>query len=237
MHLKTLAALCLLLCARPAAAQHPVYALPGQGADARSFQRLVLPPGYELRPIELPVPGCKEPMASYARRVAAEIDTTQPFSLLGVSMGGMAAVEISRFLHPEHLILIASIKHRDEMPPRYRFLRAVPLHRLFGGQALSFLGNRVRNLYEPEGRPYDSLYTAMLRDKPRKFLPRAIGCIAGWESDSYPPGLIHIHGTRDRTLPYRHVRGAIPIERGSHLLIMTRAEEISAILADRLPPR
>ena len=64
-----------------------VYLLPGTGSDARLFDLLSLPSGYQAKHILYPIPEKNATMSGYARVVAQQIDTTQPFVLVGVSIG------------------------------------------------------------------------------------------------------------------------------------------------------
>ena len=66
-----------------------VYCLPGQGSDRRIFDSLVFDHRYDIRFIEYGTPPADASMASFARDLAARIDTTKEFILLGVSLGGM----------------------------------------------------------------------------------------------------------------------------------------------------
>jgi len=50
-----------------------------------------------------------------------------------------------------------------------------------------------------------------------------------------PQPLWHIHGTRDIVFPICLTRPSHTIRRGDHLVIMTRAEEVNAILREVLP--
>ncbi|MDX1906550.1 MAG: alpha/beta hydrolase family protein [Bacteroidia bacterium] len=212
-----------------------LYMIPGFGADARSFQYLALPPGTEPIYIEyLPIMR-HETMEAYAHRLATQIDTTQPFSLLGVSMGGMLAIEISQFLHPEQVIIVASAKTEDEVAFRYHLMRYLPLHKIIGDRITRTLSPIGRRLFEPEGQPWEPLYRQMIRDKPRHFLTRSVHMISRWKNDTFPAGLIHIHGKIDHTLPFRNIRNPdYVIAHGGHMMIISCAGEISQILASVL---
>ena len=41
---------------------------------------------------------------------------------------------------------------------------------------------------------------------------------------------IHIHGTNDHTLPFKHIKPNYIIKGGSHMMTLTRGEEMSALL-------
>ena len=215
-------------------ASHKVYLIPGQGADYRSFQFLELDDCYETEVLEHPLPFHKERMESLARRTASSIDTTQPYSLVGVSLGGMLAMEMSKFLEPEHIIIVASIKGRHEMPWRYKMLGVLPLYKLFGGNFYNYAANVVRPWFEYDSGRVDDISRLMLADKHPKYLRRAIHCIMTWDNTTVPDNLTHIHGDKDNTLPYKHIEDAICIPGGTHMMIMTSAKEVSAIINDTL---
>ncbi|GAB4430280.1 MAG: hypothetical protein OHK0039_48960 [Bacteroidia bacterium] len=110
-----------------------LYLIPGTGADGRCFGRLDIDSAYEVVVLEhlVLLPG--ERLDGYARRMAeGRIDTTRDFSLLGVSLGGMVAVEIAKTCPPHQLFLVASAKGKNELPFRYRMFRHLPLYKLFG---------------------------------------------------------------------------------------------------------
>ena len=69
-----------------------------------------------------------ETLAQYAQRIVQRITAPRPM-LVGLSFGGMVAVEIAKILPVEKVILISSAKTRDELPPSYRFLGKLHLHK------------------------------------------------------------------------------------------------------------
>lgn len=83
-----------------------LYAISGLGADERVFQYLKLE--HELIPIPWLTPENGEPIEWYAKRMAAKINTEEEFVILGVSFGGLVAVEMSKILKPTITVLISS---------------------------------------------------------------------------------------------------------------------------------
>ena len=214
-------------------AKKKLYLIPGQGADGRLFKNLQLE-DYDTTILEFIRPEKKEDMASYARRMASRIDTSKPFFLLGVSLGGMVAVEISKFLQPEKTIIISSIKGKREIPGRYKIFRKLPLHRLLGGRFYKWGTRIAQPMFEPLEAENKELFHAMVKAKDPKFMKRAIRCIVEWENEVIPENILHIHGTDDHTLPYKSVNADITIDGGTHMMVLRRGEEISGILKDNL---
>lgn len=209
--------------------KHRVYLIPGQGADERLFNDLRLE-NCEMIILDFLIPEKNELLPRYAKRMAGQIDTTKPFSLIGVSMGGMIAIEMSKFLDPEKVVIISSAKGRDELPARYRFMSHVPLYKIFPGKLLKHLANIARPLVEPESRKNTAVFKAMIDAKDPKFMERSIHMIVNWENSDVPSNLVHIHGTKDRTLPVRNIKDAVQVKDGGHMVTLARAREISAIL-------
>jgi len=107
-----------------------LYFISGLGADKRIFQKLVLPEHFSVHFIDwLPV-SKDESLANYCRRLSEVIDTNRPFSLLGLSFGGVVAVEMSKILTPVQTVLISSFCLKQEVPRFYVFLSDTGLYKL-----------------------------------------------------------------------------------------------------------
>jgi hypothetical protein len=206
--------------------RHRVYFLPGQGADARLFSKLKLE-NADTSCIKLPVPDKNESLEHYSLRLISQIDTAKPFILCGVSMGGMCAVEISKIVSPQKLILISSAKTENEIPFRYKFQRTIPIYKLFGGKLLIRMAHVARNIVEPDYKKEKALFKKMLNEKQPLYMKRSVYCIVNWRNQTLIPGTYHLHGSRDHTLPYRKVKSADKIKGGSHMMVLTRPEEVS----------
>ena len=211
------------------APKHRVYLIPGQGADERLFKDIQLK-NCEAVALKFPVPEKNELLPDYAKRIAKQIDTTRSFSIVGVSMGGMIAIEMSKFLKPDKIVIISSAKGRDELPMRYRFMSHVPLYKIFPGTMLKGLANIARPIVEPESKKNTPVFKAMIDAKDPKFMERSIHMIVNWKNTEKPANLVHIHGTKDRTLPARNIKNAVKVKGGGHMVTLVRAEEISAML-------
>jgi len=207
-----------------------VYLIPGQGADARQFQRLELDPDYEIRHIEYFTPEKGWEMKDFAQALSQQIDTTTNFVIIGVSLGGMLATEMGEFLNPEKIILISSAKSRDELPWRYTFQKTIPINKLVPRGMIKWGAKQLQPLVEPDSKEDRQVFLDMLNDKDPLFLKRTIAMIIRWERDEYRNDIVHIHGDNDHTLPSKNVAYNYLIENGSHMMVYTRAEEISALV-------
>ena len=54
--------------------------------------------------------------------------------------------------------------------------------------------------------------------------------IIHWDKEECATKVYHIHGDNDHTLPIKHISADIVIDHGSHMMTLTRAEEINPII-------
>jgi len=203
---------------------------PGQGADYRLFDSISFKDKYKVHYMEYFTPKKGVNMNDYGRKLASQIDTTLSFVLIGTSIGGMLAVEISTFLNPEKVIVISSAKCRSELPWRYRFQKYIPLFEIFPPGVIKFGASILQPILESDVKSNRETFKEMLNSKDPKFLKRTIRMIVNWEHEECDSNIIHIHGTMDKTIPIRNVETDYEIDKGSHMITLTRAALISATL-------
>lgn len=207
-----------------------IYLIPGQGADYRLFGKLSLDPSLDIHHVHFELPEKGASMADFAHQLSTQIDDSEPFILLGVSLGGMIATEMNDFLHPVKTILVSSAKSRKELPTLYTFQSKLLLYKIIPGW-VSKLGARIlQPIFEPVRNSEKQVFRQMLNDKDSLFLKRTIDMIVNWERTSYDSSILSIHGNNDNTIPIRNVHVDHTIEKGSHLMIFTKADEVSSLL-------
>ncbi len=212
-----------------------IYLIPGLGADKRMYthQLKVLPNALVLEHLE-PIRG--ETLTRYAERMAAGIDTSTPFALVGTSLGGIVSVELSRILKPDKIVLIASIKNRDEMPTFIRSMSILKLHRLISGNRFKRLNKlMVKRLDSRGDSPAATIIKQMTDDVSSDFIDWAINAIVNWHPpQNYRSDIVHIHGTNDQLFPIHKINNAIAIKNGSHVMNMTMSYEVNKALLKAL---
>lgn len=181
-----------------------------------------------LRRLE-PAPG--ESIKSYALKYVPLIDTESPYVLVGLSFGGMIATELHALLQPARTLLISSCGSRHELPPWLRAAGQFRLHRLLRPsmvQLPTFLRNWFSGIDNPKDR---ALVNEMLEDTPRGYLIWASGAIITWRRTDKPAGVFHVHGTDDHLLPHAFVKPDISIPGGTHMMVLNKADYVTAILS------
>jgi pimeloyl-ACP methyl ester carboxylesterase len=210
-----------------------VYCIPGLAADRQVFRHIRLPEHHEAVFLDWLRPEPREPLSAYARRMAEQVDVSEPFYVMGLSLGGMIASEIVR-IHPHgKLILVASIPHAGHLPAYYRWMQRARLQHIVPVSAIK-TGVYLRRFFTTESKEDKSMLRRMIREADPYFIRWSLNAVLEWETREAPQTLIHIHGTRDIVLPHRYTRPTHIIRGGSHLMIFDRAGEINSVLAEVL---
>jgi pimeloyl-ACP methyl ester carboxylesterase len=211
-----------------------LYFISGLGADKRIFQKLVLPEAFAIHYIDwLPV-SKNESLEIYCRRLSEKIDTSQPFSLVGLSFGGVIATEMSKFLSPVQTVLISSFCLKQEVPRFYVFLSDTGLYKLLPIRLLLKPNHFVFRLFGAYKPGIKDLLKNILQDTDPDFFHWAVNQLFSWDNNWKPDNLVRIHGTADKVLPYKSNMDAIPVEGGEHLMVYNKWEIVSEILEEKL---
>ena len=216
------------------ASKTAVYLIPGQGSDYRLFSNINLDSNYDIKYVHHCIPDVGMTMAEYAKKLLLQIDTSEPFILIGVSLGGMLSVEISEISNPLKVIIISSAKSRNELPRRYRFQKEIPIYDLVSGNLSKKGALFLQPIVEPDRDNQKDIFVSMLTNKDPVFLKRTIAMIIEWERTESPENIIHIHGDNDKTIPIRNVKFDYLVKDGSHMMVLTRGDEISKLLLEIL---
>lgn len=209
-----------------AADRKNIYLFPGQGSDERLFSSFTFDSTYQVHHIIYPVPVKNETMQQYALRISRQVDTTKPFILIGTSLGGMICTELADIMKPEKIIIISSAKCREELPARYRFQKYIPLNKITPKRLIKSGARFMQPIVEPDRNKNKPVFKSMLKAKNSRYMKRTVNMIINWDRATYSSSIIHIHGSNDHTLPLRHVCADVEIHHGSHMMTLTRGEEI-----------
>jgi pimeloyl-ACP methyl ester carboxylesterase len=211
------------------AAHKTIYFISGLGADERIFQWLRCD-GYQPKHIHWIEPERGEAIEAYATRLSKQIEDKRPI-IVGLSFGGMIAVEVAKQIETEQVILLSSVKECSEIPIYFKLFRALPLHRCFPFKTLLWAFYWLAYwLFSPEGTTQKALLKTVLIETDPHFLKWALHKVVVWKNTTVPDTVVHVHGMRDRIFPHRFVTPDYSIENSGHLMVMNRAEELSNLL-------
>jgi len=202
-----------------------IYIFSGLGTDDRVFQNIDLS-GFQYSFIEWIPPFRNEELASYCKRLSKQIKTCKP-TLIGLSFGGIIAVEVAKFIETESIILIASVKTREEIPFYYRLAGFFRLHTLVPTSFLLSPTVFVAWVFGVSTKKDKQLLTEILNSTDPAFLKWAINEIVCWRNKARHYNLTHIHGMSDRILPRIFVKPDIVIPNGGHFMTVNKALEVT----------
>ena len=203
------------------------------GADKRLYAEIEPIDGYEFVDLEwrLNYKNIKT-LKDYALELSKEIDTSQPFSLMGVSMGGMVCSELTDILNPEKVVIISSAKTSKELPTHFKRLKFLGISRLLNQEKIRYvLGNSSR-FFGSMNKEQRKLFYDMAASVNLDFIAWSIKAILNWNKKKYSSKIIHIHGTKDIVLPFSSISPSIIIEKGDHMMIWNKSELINQKLKE-----
>lgn len=207
-----------------------IYLFPGEGSDERIFSKIKFDTGYRVVHITLPTPEAGATMSEYARVISSQVDTNGKYIFIGVSLGGMICCELADYMNPEKIIIISSAKCRNELPFRYRFQSAVPINKLVPKRIIKSGARFLQPIVEPDRKLHEDIFNSMLKSKNPDYYKRTVDMILNWDREKINKNIIHIHGTNDHTIPVRNVKADYTIAGGSHMMTLTRGEEINKLI-------
>ncbi|RDC61534.1 alpha/beta fold hydrolase [Adhaeribacter pallidiroseus] len=209
-----------------------IYFIPGLGADARMYQLVQLDSHKFKKSVLTWLPPRKnESLAAYAQRMAAQIpEHHQPIVLVGVSFGGMLAVEISKIRPVARTILISSIKTSQELPHYLQILGKLNLHHylpLHWAKKLPWLYHWI---FGATTFTEKKMLREIIQDTDVAFVKWALTAIVNWQSQDQVPGLLHVHSNQDKIFPLPYIKDPAVVYSGGHLVIFSAALEISRLI-------
>ena len=210
-----------------------IYLIPGVGANDKVFENLDLG-NFEIVHLKWPKHKKNEQIETYVKKLLPQIKKdTQPV-LLGMSFGGIVAIELAKLINPHKTIIISSIKTYHEQPIKLMFLNSLKFHRLIPGKFVIKFRFWMNWLLGKLSSHDLELIESMLKDADIEFNEWAVDQVIHWKNEEIPKNLIHIHGTSDRIFPNFYIKNAIWIKGGTHFMIVNRAKEISKLIRKEL---
>lgn len=205
-----------------------IYFLSGLGADEKVFQFLDLSfcnPVFV--PWITPMPG--ETLPAYAQRLRQTIPEEHPL-VLGVSFGGMLAVEMAKHDPLLRAVIVSSAKTRAELPGWIKASRFFPVYKWLPNELMRAVVQQCNWFFGAEKKETITIFHSIMKASFIPFDTWAVHAIIHWQNNTIPANLLHIHGTGDRLLPYANVHCDKTIKGGRHLMIMDHGELIMPLV-------
>lgn len=205
-----------------------IYILSGLGVDRRVFSKINFE-GLHVTHLEWIAPIKKESMADYAKRLSLQIKDEKPI-LIGLSFGGMMAMELAKIIKVQKIVLLASAKSANELPILYKVIGALKINCIVPNVFLKQHNMIVDYFFGISSLEDKQMLKQILLDTDTKFLDWAINKILNWKNNSFSTPVIHIHGNKDRIIPISNIKPTYMIENAGHFMTMTHAKEIEMLL-------
>jgi pimeloyl-ACP methyl ester carboxylesterase len=209
-----------------------IYVLSGLGADKRVFKNLIFPK-YEVIYLHWLTPINNETIEEYALRISKYIESSNPI-LVGLSFGGMMAIEVAKLVNVRKLILISTAKTKYELPFYYRLIGFLKLNRIVPNSWLKKHNFLLNWVFGVKSNPEKSMLAQILHETEAIYFSWAIDKIANWKNVNPPVNYSHIHGTDDKILPSFFIRNAQLIKGGGHLMVLNKSDEMNQFLKKEL---
>ena len=199
-----------------------VYFMPGLAANSSIFKNISLPPEqFEQHLLDWFVPEKGMALNQYARQLCEKVVHEDPV-LVGVSFGGIIVQEMARCIPVRKVIIISSVKKKDELPRRLIFAKYTKLHKLLPTGLVNNLELLSKYAFGETVTKRLELYEQYLSVKDKYYLDWSIDQIVNWQQTEYPPNLVHIHGEKDAVFPIQHIEDCIVVKNGTHTMIIHR---------------
>lgn len=206
-----------------------IYIFGGLGADKRIFEKIDFG-NLDVEFIDWIEPLDNENIKNYVRRISEKLISPNPI-LLGVSFGGILTVELSKILDVKKVILIASVKNKDELPKFYRIAGKIKLNKLIPSQIFKRQNFIINWFFGISSQSEELILKSILIDINVNFLKWAINEIVNWRNEISPKNLVHIHGNMDRIIPLKsNMNVDFIIDGGGHFMTMNKSQDIEKII-------
>jgi pimeloyl-ACP methyl ester carboxylesterase len=210
-----------------------VYFISGLAADRRVFKHIQLPQGYEAVFLDWIKPEKDESLPSYALRLAAAINRHEPFALVGLSFGGMLAVEIAKQYQPAVTFLISSVPVSTQLPGYFRMAGKLGLHKIVPISLIK-TSSATKRFFSRENNEDKKLLWQIINESDMDLIRWSMHAILSWQNDVVPQKIWHIHGTHDEVLPVKYTHPTHTVPKEGHMLVMTRPDAVNNVLAKAL---
>ena len=199
-----------------------VYFMPGLAASSLIFERIELPKStFEIYLLDWELPLPKETLKAYAERMAKLVTAPNPV-LIGVSFGGVLVQEMAQFLKVKKLIIISSVKTNLEVPLRMKFAKSTKAYKLLPTSWLQNVELLAKYSFGDAIKRRFKLYEKYLSMREKVYLDWAIEQMLLWDRTEPDANVIHIHGTLDEVFPAKNIQNYIPVNGGTHIMILSK---------------
>ena len=172
-------------------------------------------------------------LQNYAKRMADMVTEENPV-LLGVSFGGIMVQEMSKHLKTKKIVLISSVKCRDEFPNRLKVIQKTKAYKLFPAKTITNIEEFSIYAFGDIAKKRVNLYKEYLSIRDENYMTWAIYNVLFWQQTTPLENILHIHGIDDSIFPIKYIKNCVSIKNGTHVMILNKAKSICEIICKSL---
>jgi pimeloyl-ACP methyl ester carboxylesterase len=206
------------------------YFISGLGADEKIFNNIVLPDSISVKHVHWIEPLPKETFQHYCSRLLVQIDQTEEFVLIGLSFGGMVAIELSKSVRPRKIIIISTVATHHEFPLQFRLAKALHLTSIIPPAVLKIPNPLSNWFFSVKTKEEKELLRYFLKNVTPSYMRWSMNAVLNWKNGRRPGNLVHIHGNDDRIFPVGRTHADYIIRDTGHFMVYDQAEKISKLL-------
>lgn len=201
-----------------------VYFMPGMAASNSIFEYIRLPKEkFQIHLLDWFVPHKGQSLESYAKALTQDIRHEHPV-LLGVSLGGILVQEMAKLISVKKIIIVSSVKLKEELPKRMLLARYTKLYKLLPTGLVNNVELLARYAFGETVVKRLELYEKYLSIRDKEYINWCIHQMVNWNQTQYPSNLVHIHGNKDTVFPISRIKNCIVVQNGTHTMIIHRAK-------------
>ncbi|MDG1711357.1 MAG: alpha/beta hydrolase [Flavobacteriaceae bacterium] len=200
-----------------------VYCMPGMAASPKIFEYIHLPKPYKLHLLSWILPMKEESLSAYAKRMSERV-TAVDSVLIGVSFGGVLVQEMAKHIQVRKVIIVSSIKSRNELPLPMKMARTTNAHKLLPTQWINNLDALALFAFGKGIQKRLKLYQKYLSERNPDYLDWSIDTLVHWDQEEADASVIHIHGKKDTVFPMKYLSKPFIAIEGGHAAIITSAQ-------------
>lgn len=205
------------------------YLIPGMGADHRIYQRFNLKHG-KVHFLDWVSPENASNMSEFAQVVSRRIQTENNV-IVGSSMGGMMAVELSRIVKPEATVLISAPTGAHQFPRILRLVKQTRIHKAVTPDFIPRLYRLADTFMGFKNEEQRNMFYEMMSKLGPEFIHFSVKAVLEWRNTLPPDGkFLQIIGSKDVLFNYRKMQNPIVLDGGGHFSCFDRSEEICQII-------
>jgi pimeloyl-ACP methyl ester carboxylesterase len=200
-----------------------VYCMPGMAASPKIFEYIHLPKPYKLHLLSWILPMKEESLSAYAKRMSERVSAVDSV-LIGVSFGGVLVQEMAKHIQVRKVIIVSSIKSRNELPLPIKMARTTNAHKLLPTQWINNLDALALFAFGKGIQKRLKLYQKYLSERNPDYLDWSIDTLVHWDQEEADASVIHIHGKKDTVFPMKYLSKPFIAIEGGHAAIITSAQ-------------